>query len=162
MEFLKRMKSREMIEMGLKTIVGVLLGLIIIILMEGMIYTIYMKKIVATAESQQTILIEQTIAYCEEIDTDEYRVYLFNDSENGGWQLSKTNMSKSEIEGKGYKSVVWHKPNAFDVSIKPIHFAVMGGFIVAILGVYGWRFYKMDKEYKSMERKYKKTGKMFA
>ena len=161
MEFLKRMKSREIVEMSLKTIAAVLVGLILIILMEGMIFNIYMNKINEKKES--TYANSNCVAYCEVVEgkEDEFKVYL-HDTENGSWQVRMINQTEAQIESSDYKEIVWHAPTPFDVSINGVHYIVMAGFIVAILGLYGWRFYKLDKEYKGFEKKFKKTGKIFA
>jgi hypothetical protein len=159
MEFLKKMKSREIIEMSLKTIFMVIVGLILIFLMEGMIYSIYMNKI---NENQSTQYVPaQCVAYCEEIGEDEFKIYLHN-KEAGSWSTKIYNESKDQIENAGYSDIVWRTPNAFEVSINGVHYVVMAVFIVAIIGFYGWRFYKLDKEYKSFAKKYNKTGKIFA
>lgn len=159
MEFLKRMKSRETVEMSLKTIAGVIVGLILIILMEGMIFNIYMGKIKENKATQYVAA--QCVAYCEQVSEDEYTVYLHN-SKADSWSVKSYNESKEQIEGAGYGEIVYRKPNAFDVSISGVHYIVMAAFIGAILGFYGWRFYKLDKEYKAFEKKFKKTGKIFA
>ena len=158
MEFLKKMKSREMIEMALKTLVAVLVGVILIFLMERMIYGIYMNKIEENKAPQYVA--SDCIAYCEEVGEDEYKVYLHNET-SGSWHIKITNMSKNEIENDGYAKVVYRKPNAFDVSITGTHYIVMAIFVVAILGFYGWRFYKVHHEYVRFEKKYQKTGKIF-
>lgn len=158
MEFLKKMKSREMIEMSLKTIVAVLLGIILVFLMERMIYSIYMNKIEENKASQYVA--SDCIAYCEEIGEDEYKVYLHNES-SGSWHIKITNVSKEEVESDGYAGVVYRKPNAFDVSMSGTHYIVIAVFMVAILGFYGWRFYKLHNEYVRFEKRYHKTGKIF-
>ena len=158
MEFLKKMKSREMIEMGLKTIFGVIVGLILIILMEGMIFGIYMNKINENTASQYVA--SDCVAYCEEIGDDEYKIYLHN-TESGSWHVKVYNESKTQIENGNYEKVIYRAPNAFDVSIKGVHYVVMAIFIAGVLAFYGWRFYKLDKEYKAFEKKFKKTGKIF-
>lgn len=159
MEFLKKMKSREMIEMGLKTIFGVIVGLVLIILMEGMIFGIYMNKINENTASQYVA--SDCVAYCEEIGDDEYKIYLHN-TESGSWHVKVYNESKTQIENGNYEKVIYRAPNAFDVSIKGVHYVVMAIFIAGVLAFYGWRFYKLDKEYKAFEKKFKKTGKIFA
>lgn len=159
MEFLKKMKSREMLEMGLKTIIGVLAGLVLIILMEGMIYGIYMDKI---KENKETFsVVADCVVYCEEVGEDEYQVYVHN-TETGAWHIESITKTKEQVETKGYKDVVYRVPNAFDVSITGTHYIVMAVFIAGVLGFYGWRFYKLNKEYKGFEKKLKKTGKIFA
>ena len=158
MKFLKKMKSREMVEMSLKTILAVLIGIILIILMEGMIYKIYMDKIEKNTASSYTV--DQCVAYCEEVGVDEYKVYL-HDTSAGSWQIRMINQSKQDIIDAKYQQVVFRTPNAFDVSITKTHFFVMAGFIVAILGFYGWRFYRLHLDYVGFEKKFKKTGKVF-
>ena len=159
MEFLNKMKSRETTEMILKTIAAVIVGFILIFLMEGMIYGIYMNKIKDNTTSQYAA--SDCIAYCEEIADDEFRVYLHN-TVSGSWHVKMLNSSKAEIEATGYEKVVWDTPNPFDVSINGVHYVVMAVFIVAILGLYGWRVYKLNREYAGFAKKYNKTGKLFA
>ena len=159
MEFLKKMKSREMIEMSLKTVFGVIIGLILMILMEGMIYTIYMNKIEENKINQY--ISSQCVAYCEEVSENQYKIYLHN-TDSGSWHIKSFNETKESILSSGYEDVVFHKPNAFDVSITTNHYIVMVVFMTGVLGFYGWRFYRIDKEYKAFEKKYKKTGKIFS
>ena len=159
MEFLKKMKSREIVEMSLKTLMAVLVGLVLIVLMEGMIYGIYMDKINDNTTSQYAA--GDCIAYCEEVGDDEFKVYL-NYTIDDSWSVKLINSSKEGIENSGYKKVVWDAPNPFEVSISGVHYIVMGAFIVAILGFYGWRFYKLNKEYTKFEKRFQKTGKIFA
>lgn len=159
MEFLKKMKSRETIEMVLKTILALVLGLILIILMEGMIFGIYMKKINENDTTQYTV--SQCIAYCEEVGEDKYKVYLEN-TETGSFSVKITQDSREKIESDGYIDVIWRAPNAFEVSINYVHYIVMGVFLAIILAIYIWRFYKLYQEYKVFERKFIRTGKIFA
>lgn len=159
MEFLKKMKSRETIEMVLKTISALVLGLILIILMEGMIFGIYMKKINENDATQYTV--SQCIAYCEEVGEDKYKVYLEN-TETGSFSVKITQDSREKIESDGYIDVIWRAPNAFEVSINYVHYIVMGVFLAIILAIYIWRFYKLYQEYKVFERKFIRTGKIFA
>ena len=159
MEFLKKMKSREIVELALKTVMVVLVGIAIIFLMERMIYGIYMDKINENIAKQYVA--SDCIAYCEEIGTDEYKVYLHN-TESDAWFVKSFNSSKAQIESDDYKDVIYRAPNAFDVSITGTHYIVMAVFIAGILGFYGWRFYKLNKEYVGFEKKLKKTGKIFS
>jgi len=159
MNFLKKMKSREMVEMSLKTIFMVIVGIILIILMEGMIYNIYMNKINENTTTQS--IPAQCTVYCEQVDEDEFKVYLHN-TESGSWSVKTLPESKTTIENAGYNEIVWRTPNAFEVSITGTHYVVMAVFIAGILGFYGWRFFKLNDEYKKFEKKYQKTGKIFA
>ena len=160
MEFLKKMKSREMIEMSLKTIFAVIVALVLIILMEGMIYSIYMDKIDKNHPTSGYVP-QQCVAYCEEVAEDEFKIYLHN-SEAGSWSTKAYNESREQIENAGYGEVIWRTPNAFEVSINGVHYVVMAVFVAGVLCFYGWRFFKLNKEYKAFENKYKKTGKIFA
>lgn len=159
MEFLKKMKSREIIEMSLKTAAAVIVGLILVLLMEGMIFNIYMDKIKENTTSQYAPA--DCVAYCEEIGEDEYRVYLYNNSANS-WQTKQFNSSHQNIKETQYNKVVWDSPNAFDVSITGTHYVVISIFIASIIGFYSWRFYKLNQEYAKFEKRFKKTGKIFA
>lgn len=160
MDFLRKMKSREIVEMSLKTIMAVLVSIILIFLMEGMIYGIYMNKINEN-QSNTSWIVQETTAYCEEIGDDEYKIYLCTNEEQGVWHVSSVTGTKEEIESKGYKNVVWDKPNPFDVSINGTHYIVMAVFIAAVLGLYGWRFYRLNKEYVAFGKKLKKNGSIF-
>lgn len=64
-------------------------------------------------------------------------------------------------EFKNAKDLIFRKPNCFEIYINGIHYAVMIVFILIIGGVYAWRFTLISKEYKKLERKFKKTGKVF-
>lgn len=160
MEFLKKMKSREMLQMGLKTIAAVVIGIILIFLMEGMIFGIYMNKINNNKESSGHITSNCT-AYCVEQENDIYKVYVHN-TDAKGLDIFVVELTKEQIEDRNYGKTLYRAPNPFDFSITGVHYVVMGVFIVAILGLYGWRFYKLHREYVTFEKKFKKTGKIFA
>lgn len=70
MDFIKRMKKREFIEMALKTICAILASFLAIILMEGMIYGIQLNALVKNGSSVTFITNDEktdgTIAYCIE------------------------------------------------------------------------------------------------
>lgn len=159
MQYLKQLKSREMIETGLKTIATVIIGIILIILMEGMIYGIYMNKIKENTATQYVA--SECVAYCEEVKDGEYRIYLHN-TESGSWHIKVYNESVSQINNSGYEKVVYRTPNAFDVSIKPSHYIVMSVFIVGLLGYFGWKFYRLNVGYNKLETKYQKLSKSVA
>jgi len=59
------------------------------------------------------------------------------------------------------KKVINRAPNCFDIYINGVHYAVMVVFILAIGGVYAWRFTLIAKEYKKLVRRFNKTGKIF-
>ena len=69
MDFIKNMKKREFIEMGLKTLAALLAAFLAIILMEGMIYSIQLNTLKTKSESSVAIS-SSTIAYCIEESED--------------------------------------------------------------------------------------------
>ena len=158
MNFLNRMKTRERTEMLLKTISAVIIGFVIIFLMEGMIFSIYIRRI---NENQATQLIpNRCIAYCEQVDEDLYKVYL-HDIESNYWAVRPSHFTKEQIHNTKYYEVVFNAPNAFDVSINTSHYIVMAIFISAIIGFYGWKFYKLENDYKKLEKRLKLRGSIF-
>ena len=56
MEFIKRMKKREFIEMGLKTLAAILAAFLAIILMEGMIYSIELNALKTKSKAAARIV----------------------------------------------------------------------------------------------------------
>jgi hypothetical protein len=158
MNFLKRMKTRERVELSLKTIAAVIVGIALIFLMEGMIFSIYMSKINENKASQ--FIPTDCVAYCEEVKEGEYKIYL-HDSVNGAWSVRSANFTQEQIEQADYAEVVYGTPTPFDVSITNTHYIVMAIFISAILGFYGWRFYKLTGDYKKLEKRLRVKGTIF-
>ena len=158
MKFLNRMKTRERVELSLKTIAAVLVGIALIFLMEGMIFSIYMSKINENKASQ--FIPTDCVAYCEQVGEDEYKVYLHNTAHKS-WSVRTSNFSLEQIEKTGYGKVVYDTPSAFDVSINTTHYIVMAVFVSAIIGFYGWRFYKLEGDYKKLEKRLKVKGTIF-
>lgn len=162
MEFVKKMKKRELIEMSIKAIIAVLASLITIVLMEGMIYGIELNTYLKNSKSaiKQSNL---TVAYCIERAEDEYFVMFYNPTDE-----SKSGMevwSAQSFETKKYshqdclnlqgevKEVKFGAPNAFTFSITPVHFVVMGVFVGLVAGYFVYRFVALNVNYK----KYIKT-----
>lgn len=263
MEFIKRMKTREFIEMGLKTLASVLAGLIVIILMEAMIYSIFMKTINKTtsisgdpskAEYYITECVDGTYdiykhmpsmdskqsdpwarlgnhhniskakldellrekGYLSGYNADLYKVVATNTETSAKTTYEKTdatnsspeaqivankdtlqegytfdvyirataetaydetapkfaNLTYTELNAKFEKAgelkeystakIYWRAPNCFDIYMNAWHYVVMVIFELAICGFYTWRFMLINKEYKKIEKKFKKTGKVFA
>lgn len=241
MDFIARMKKREFIEMGLKTIIAVLLGIIVIFFMEAMIYNIYIKNI---DKNQTSVTTGQVDYYIVETKTDTYKVYLHCEdskcwslqypelnkaklddylyvgemynankeykvvakdtslaettyeysTENGTalTQISKltnkdtdftysvikagettafkTDLSYDELtklfnvgefHSKASNNIIYREPNCFDIYLNWVHYVVMAIFLVAIIGVYAWRFVLISKEYKKIEKRFTKLGKIF-
>lgn len=256
MDFIKKMKKREYIEMGLKTAIGVLLGIIVIFFMEAMIYSIYIKSIDDKTSSSSKP--ETSVYYIEKEGDNKYDIYA---KDNVGttekpaisWRLYKKDITKASLDAlmkdagamyreddnlykvevtfeddstivyvkadssphaqilaefaedatyfdgatftvslreteesefvETYKDLTYnqylelhagpgemvkynnkiinHKPNAFDIYLNGVHYAVMIVFLLAIGGIYTWRFILINKEYNKIEKRYKKTGKVF-
>lgn len=252
MEFIKRMKKREFIEMGLKTAMAILFGIVLIFAMEAMIYGIHIKSI-----KNNTSFVSypsSVVYYIEKVNNNSYNVYqndptvkklnwkvenidkatldarlyqggsmyrfdaklykievnnagsletyeydsvnhkgafekvkeLYSASHEGvtfsvytkansddAYHLKFENISYDSLNfeftdlpgsiGKNPNAkIYWRAPNCFDIYINWIHYLVMVIFLAIIGGVYAWRFTLISKEYKKIERKFKKTGKIFA
>ena len=163
MDFIKTMKKREFIEMGLKTLAAVLAAFLAIILMEGMIYSIELNALKAGNQST-TKYPESTIAYCIKDSDDKYFVIYKTYDEFDKqyvWSAIKGELLTKEqcknMEGS-VKEVVFHAPNAFDLSIKSSHYIVMVVFISAVLGFFAYKFIRIAKGYKQTEEQFLKTG----
>lgn len=158
MEFLKKMKSREIIEMSLKAVMAILAVVVLAILMEGMIFGIYMNRIHDNKTGSWSP--QQCEIYCVEQAEDKYDVYIHN-TENGAWQFQE-DWTKAQFVDGNYDKIIYSAPTPFDVSITPVHYVVMGGVVVLVLAGFGYMFYRLEREYKGFEKKLKKTGKLFA
>lgn len=244
MQFLKQMKKREFIEMGLKTAIGILLGIIVIFFMEAMIYSIHMKSI----PNNKTFggAPNKAVYYVVEDDANKFDIYVHH-TDTDQWGLKSKDITKakldaalipngqfyglgsarykivvsngdiieesnntsplnqviqeyesnnegitfdvftrSNIQGEypssanatgltyeqllrefkeggeyGNNKVYFRQQNCFELSISGTHYVVMVLFLVAIAGVYAWRFTLIHKEYKKLEKKFNKTGKIF-
>ena len=261
MDFIKKMRRREYIEMALKTVIGLLIGVIVIFFMEAMIYNIHMKSInentqtkgdpskavyyvVKESADKYDIYVENFLLdgatnkyvtswmryrkdinkadldaltkkagvlynfnanlYKVEVDmpnTDSDEIYAsvsnksayaqivekenedenVNYFENATFTVSFRESAESEYVESNHKDlsydefialgtapgaiaknkIVNHTPNAFDIYLNGTHYAVMALFLAIIAGVYVWRFILVNKEYSKIEKRYKKTGKVF-
>jgi len=74
MEFIKQMKKREYIEMGLKALAALLATFLAIILMEGMIYSIELNAL-KTKGKTLSFNNQCTTLYCIEESKDLYRCF---------------------------------------------------------------------------------------
>ncbi|MBR2969438.1 MAG: hypothetical protein IKC49_00085 [Clostridia bacterium] len=172
MNFIKKMKVRELIEMSLKCFASILAAFLAIILMEGMIYGIMLNGVYSTTSS--TFNPSSTVVYAVKTSADEYDLIYKNltekwkDSDNDGvsdtkvdsyytWSIKK-NVPKEDVENGTYYKFYDRAPNAFELSITPIHFVVMGIFVTAVSGLFVYRFIRLVKSYKDLEEEYKKTG----
>lgn len=165
MEFIKKMKKREFIEMGLKTLAALLAAFVTIILMEGMIYGIQLNAY-TTKGSTASYVAGQFDAYCIEKGDDSYVVLYHNvgdaiSGENTEWFcVSTSRFTKQQCENlkTEARNVYYSAPNAFEFSIKPVHFVVMVIFIGLVSSYFVYRFVKLSSEYKKIETKFKETG----
>ncbi len=170
MDFIKRMKKREFIEMGLKTLATVLAGFLAIILMEGMIYSIKLHALTTKGSSEMMLNDKETgtIAYCIKQGEDKYFVLCYNEGQtkNGAssdWSsIANKYRTKAEceaLEGTSVRKVVFDAPNAFTLSItSPVHYVVMTVFMAGIAGFYVYKFIRLGQSYKKIEEEFNKTG----
>ena len=161
MEFIHKMKKREFIEMGLKTAAAVFALFLAIILMEGMIYGIKLNALL-TRSSSVLKQSDYTIAYCVEQDDNSYSVIYYNEQVPSKWCAESKTFSLEYIQSKTFtqevKEVVMHAPNAFQLTITPTHFVVMGVITSLLGGFFVYKFIRLGKEYKKIEENFVKTG----
>ena len=161
MEFIKTMKKREFIEMTLKTIAAVLAAFIAIILMEAMIYGITINAYTTKGSGSITVT-KQYDAYAIKQEDDKYILLYHNvDNSNAGWSCaSSSRFTKEEVEAikADARNLYYGAPNAFTFSITPVHYAVMFVFVAIVGGYFVFRFVKLSKEYKQIEKTYETTG----
>lgn len=168
MDFIKRMKKREFIEMTLKTLCALLASFLAIILMEGMIYGIQLNALLTNGQSATFIRDEEhntgTTAYCIERGENEsgevlYAVLAYNEGSEVEWSCASEDLqTKEECEALNVVNVVYHAPNAFIFSITPVHYVVMVVFVLLVAGFFVYRFIALNKSYKEIEDNFKKTG----
>lgn len=162
MDFIKQMKKREFIEMSLKCLAAVMAAFVAIILMEGMIYSIYLNAYKTKAGSSGSNS-ETSIAYCIKEDDNKYFVLFQNTDLSGGateWSATSTLYSKEDCtpEKLSVKEVVFHAPSAFEFTINGIHYAVIAVFVAIVAGYFVWRFIALSKSYKKIEEEFVKSG----
>ena len=170
MEFIKTMKKREFIEMGLKALASLLVAFLAIILMEGMIYGIELNALKTKGETL-SLNNNYTVLYCIEEKDDQYFIVAHN-TETGRWSaqavvdkngdlIENKLYSKAECEamaGDKVKEVKFRAPNAFEFSITGVHYVVMALFVSAVAGFFVYKFISLTKQYKRIEENYEKTG----
>lgn len=168
MEFIQRMKKREFIEMGLKTLAALLACFVAIILMEGMIYSITLNSYMKNGGGY-TLNGDSTTAYCIEVEDDQYFVLYHNVWADGkeGWGAASTStelLSKSDCEALLTNNSVgelhYNAPNAFDFTINWIHYLVITVFVAAVGGFFVYRFIALTKEYNKIVSNFEKTGEI--
>ena len=144
--------------MALKTICAVLGAFVAIILMEGMIYGIEMNAL-KTNGSTASSSTDLTIAYCIEVDDDQYFIVYYNEGMPSEWSAVGSDIrTRAECENIAAKEIVFHAPSAFEFSITPIHYVIMSAFMLIVVGFFVYRFIMLKKEYDTIEDNFKKTG----
>ena len=161
MDFIKQMKKREFIEMGLKTLAAMLAAFLLIILMEGMIYSIKLNAIVENKTNTGSDS-NSTIAYCVKEDDDKYFVIYYNEGKSTEWAATAnvylTEAECKAMEGRTAKKVYMRAPNAFELSITGTHYIIMAVFVSAVAGFFVYKFMSLSKSYKKIEDEFIKTG----
>lgn len=247
MEFLNRMKKRDMIEIGLMAGIAILTCMIVIFFLEFMIYNIFMDKIqnnnnAAGQTTELELFVEEDnnlyMIYKHYTDTDmwivqpknitkeqvdnlfksagemysynvqlekivvsktgeadvEYTVGVNNESpesqvrtiyaENNE-EYTFTIKTRTEVgsdewtvkhENLTYENLIklyeapgeyantkthWRTPNCFDIYMNGTHYIVMAVVLLVVAGVFVWRGFMINKEYKKLYSKLKRTGKIF-
>ncbi len=159
MNFIKKMKKREFIEMSLKALASILIGFIAIILMEGMIYSILLNGACKNeggtilTPTGENVVYTQTLYAIEE--GDKYKVLIHNIADDS-WAGYGDLMTEEEISN--YKNMVKRAPTAFELSIEPWHYAIMAVVILGIGGLFTYKFIRLAKSYKDIEKEFKETG----
>lgn len=170
MEFIKRMKKREFVEMALKTAIALFIAFIAIILMEGMIYAIEVNAYRKSAENGSTMVYsESAVIYCLEED-DGYFILCNDTTQSQAWSCSYYRVPLNSTKEAVLRNIestysrtqgIKHKaPSAFDFSITGVHYIVMAVFVAAVAGYFVYRFVALSKEYNKIETKFKKTGEI--
>ena len=157
MEFIKTMKKREFIEMGLKALATFLAAFLAVILMEGMIYGIRLNSLKEKSETLSTNSVTSIIYIVEKGDDDYYLVAY--DTEQDIWQAYEPSYSLEDALNN-YKNytVIRRAPTAFELTITPVHYVVIAIFMAGVAGFFAYRFISLTKEYKHIEDNFNKTG----
>ena len=165
MEFIKQMKKREFIEMGLKAFAALLAAFLAIILMEGMIYGIKLNSIINPKTPISNILTQEnkSTVYCFNEEDGLYTVVYHTGIEGyTPWIAYRKRLSLEDIQNPEFatfvKDVKMRPPNAFELSITGTHYIVMAVFIAGIAGFFTYKFISLNKSYKKVEENFLKTG----
>lgn len=167
MEFIKKMKKREFIEMSLKALAALLVAFMAIILMEGMIYSIQLNSLYNSTSSLTTVT-NSTTAYCIPQSDDMYFIVCCIHQEDGNkWTSHKTDSLKSKENcikrladlDIAEEDIQWRAPNAFELSVDALRLSLMIIVLVgAVGGYFAYRFVSLAKQYKKIEDEFQRTG----
>lgn len=169
MEFIKKMRKRENIEMAIKTAITVFACFLTVILMCGMIYSIGVNSFMKRGEGSIK-LSTSTIAYCIEVEDDQYFVLYYNPDANKGETLSGRAISDTSLLTKeecetmeSVKEVVFGAPPAhvvLDYLVKGWHIAIIAVVVAGVLGYCVFRFIKLGLDYKAVIKHFEETGEI--
>ena len=159
------MKKREFIETALKAGAALLASFIAIILMECMIYGIYLNALNDETKNHSGYS-SSSVVYAYEVSEGKYNLYTDLDPYNYGLEgwASELNITKAEFDAKiqngtiSADKIIYRTPNAFELSVEPIHYAVMAIFVLIVAGYFVYRFVRLNKSYKQIEDEFKRTG----
>ena len=170
MEFIKKMKKREFIEMSFKTLIAVCACFVAIILMCGMIYSIGVKSFMKYGKNA-VMTTGETVAYCIEVEDDKYFVLFYNPNAKqdnkkasalSANQITDTSLrTKQECKELAVKEVKFEAPPAsvvLDEFVEGWHIAIVAVVVAGILGYFVYRFIKLAKDYSQVEKEFKETG----
>lgn len=166
MEFIKKMKKREFIEMGLKTLIAFFACFIAVVLMCGMIYSIGIKSYMKYGKGSISTSTETT-AYCIKVKEDQYFVLYYNPNSEGS-KLTANAITDSNLKTKqqceeltSVKDTVFGAPKAsiiLDEFVEGWHIAIVAVIVAGVMGYFVYRFIKLANDYKKVEDKFEKTG----
>ncbi len=166
MEFIKKMKKREFIEMGLKTLIAFFACFIAVVLMCGMIYSIGIKSYMKYGKGSISTSTETT-AYCIKVKEDQYFVLYYNPNSEGS-KLTANAITDSNLKTKqqceeltSVKNTVFGAPKAsiiLDEFVEGWHIAIVAVIVAGVMGYFVYRFIKLANDYKKVEDKFEKTG----
>ncbi len=166
MEFIKKMRKREFIEMGLKTAIAFFACFIAVVLMCGMIYSIGISSYMKYGQGSISTSTETT-AYCIEVKKDQYFVLYYNPNSDGT-KLTANAITDSNLKTKAecealtsVKDRVYGAPKASIVLnefVEGWHIAIIAIIIAGVMGYFVYRFVKLGIDYKKVIEKFEKTG----
>ena len=156
MDFIKRMKKREFIEMSLKTIAAFFGVLLAFLLLEGMIYGIKLS-VLDDFKGNTSAVQSVTTAYCIKEDENSYFV-IYHREDVDHWSAAIKPKESCTEKGLTVKEVVFEAPSAFVFSVEGWHFIVLGVLIAGVGGFFAYRFVKLNSSYKKVEEQFLKDG----
>ena len=156
MEFIKKMKKREFIEMGLKTIASFFGILLAFLLLEGMIYGIKLS-VLEDFKGNTSAVQSSTTAYLIEEDEENYFV-IFHREDVDHWSAAVKPKDSCTAKDLTVKEVKEGAPSAVTFSVEGWHFIVLGVLVAGVGGFFAYRFVKLNSAYVKIEKQYLKDG----